>query len=200
MCIHLEFDHKKATQGLNFYAIKSSGFINKMKAIKLMYFADRYHLRKYGRPITNDEYIAMSYGPVNSGVKDIAEESEFLGDSEKDYADKFIRKMDHYNYKSIKEVDEDIFSESDIEALKFAWDKFGKYDQFELAELTHKYPEWEKHKIALESSTRVHMDYKDFIEDPEDGEIEKCYELTPEEKEDQKEHLQEMHAIDSLWS
>ena len=46
--------------------------------IKLIFFADRYHIRKYGRPITNDEYLAMDFGPVNSGVKDIAEMSGFL--------------------------------------------------------------------------------------------------------------------------
>lgn len=27
---------------------------------ELVYFADRYHLRKFGRPITNDEYFAMA--------------------------------------------------------------------------------------------------------------------------------------------
>ena len=53
MCIHLEFDHEKATQAINFFARESGGQINKMKAIKLIYFAERYHLRKYGRPITN---------------------------------------------------------------------------------------------------------------------------------------------------
>lgn len=46
-----------------------------MKALQLVYFADRYHLRKFGRPITNDEYFAMPYGPVASGAKDIAEGS-----------------------------------------------------------------------------------------------------------------------------
>lgn len=77
MCIHFNFDFKKATQALNYLAKKFGGNINKMQAIKLIYFADRYHLRKYGRPVTNDEFVAMGYGPVGSKTKDIAENTPF---------------------------------------------------------------------------------------------------------------------------
>lgn len=200
MCIHLSFDYKKATQGLNFIAIQSGGEINKMKAIKLIYFADRYHLRKYGRPITNDEYVAMNYGPINSGVKDIVEESEFLGSKEKEYSEKFIKKIDRYCFQSINEVDESIFSDSDIEALNFAWEKFGFYDQFELADLTHKYPEWKNHQEELENNSRVRMDYKDFFSDPESNNIEKCFELDEDEKLDRIDQIKDRQYIDSLWS
>ena len=90
MCVHLNFDYQKATQSLTFFAEKEGGRIHKMKALKLVYLADRYHLRKYGRPITNDEYFAMPYGPVASGVKDIIEMSDFLGAEEK------FMKGEHY--------------------------------------------------------------------------------------------------------
>ena len=33
------------------------------KICKILYFADREHLSKYGRSITGDVYIAMTYGP-----------------------------------------------------------------------------------------------------------------------------------------
>jgi len=77
--MQLSFSHRKATEALNFFAIKAGGRINKMKALKLVFFADRYHFRQYGRPVTNDEYIAMEYGPVPSGCKDLAEMSGFPG-------------------------------------------------------------------------------------------------------------------------
>jgi len=73
--INFNFDCRKTTQALNYFAIKAGGTINRMKAIKLVYLADRYHLRKYCRLITNDIYFAMDNGPVASGVKDIAEQS-----------------------------------------------------------------------------------------------------------------------------
>ena len=83
--MNLTFAHRKATQALNYFARQSSGRLNKLKALKLIYFADRYHLRTYGRPITNDRYLAMEYGPVASSCKDLAEMSEFLGKEEREY-------------------------------------------------------------------------------------------------------------------
>ena len=59
MCVHLQFSFEKATQALNFFAIKNEGHIDKLPALKLIFLADRYHLRKHARPITNAEYVAM---------------------------------------------------------------------------------------------------------------------------------------------
>ena len=199
MCIHLKFDHKKATQALNFLALKSHGRINKLKAIKLVYLADRYHLRKYGRPITNDEYFAMSYGAVNSGVKDICEMSSFLGPRESNYASQYLRVADQYHMESIKDYENNVFSESDIEALSFAWDKFGHYNEFQLAEITHKYPEWKRHEETLKDKSRVRMNYEHFLDDPIEN-IEKCYTLSLKDKKDRLAELEEMAKLDSLWS
>lgn len=198
MCVHLEFDHKKATQALNFFARKSGGRINKMKAIKLIYFADRYHLRKYGRPVTNDEYFAMEYGPVNSGVKDIAEMSDFLGRQEKEYAERFIRTYDQYTTESLGALEEEVFSETDIEALEFSWCNFGRYDKFGLVDLSHKYPEWKKHEAALQVLSRVRMNYEDFFQDPPRG-IEKCHELDPKDRAERIEEIKETAHLEALW-
>lgn len=199
MSIHFGFDHRKTTQGLNFFAIKSGNRINKMKAIKLIYFADRYHLRKYGRPITNGEYFAMDYGPVNSGAKDIAEMSEFLGPREKRYAKKFIKPQGQYRFSSIKDYDTAVLSETDLEALFFTWEKFGHYDGYRLKDITHEYPEWKKHEQALQYRSRVHMDYKDFLEDPPKN-LEKCYPLTTEDRQDRLAQIDELTEIEALWS
>ena len=88
--INASFDYRKATQALNHFALKEGGQINKMKALKLVYLADRYHLRKYGRLITNDVYFAMPYGAVASGVKDIAEDSAFLGMRVRKYSARYL--------------------------------------------------------------------------------------------------------------
>lgn len=40
--------------------------IEKMKLIKLIYFADREFLRKYGDPITWDEFYSLPHGPICS--------------------------------------------------------------------------------------------------------------------------------------
>ena len=41
------------------------------RIVKLLYFADKLHLERYGRFITGDRYIAMEYGPVPSNVYDM---------------------------------------------------------------------------------------------------------------------------------
>ena len=198
MCIHLRFDYKKATQALNFFALKEGKEINKLKALKLIFFADRYHLRKFGRPITNDEYYAMKLGPVASGVKDIAENSSFLDEKEQGYASEFLisRRLD---YCSRREVDERVFSESDVEALEFAWNKFGHFDEFRLADLTHLYPEWQKHEKSLENSSRIRMSFEDFFDDPIE-ETEKCFHLNTVQKKDLRDYLKEMSRIEAQWS
>jgi len=169
MIKQLDFDYQKATQAINYFARKtSSNKENKMKLIKLIWLADRYHLRKYGRPVIGDRYVAMPLGPVGSGVKDIAEASDFAAKEELAYAKKYIRPVSRLIVESISNVDTDVFSETDIESFEFAYKYFGKLDEFSLSELAHKYPEWNKFEKLLKSgqSTREEMDYYDFFEDP----------------------------------
>src|SRR5680860_294981 len=61
MDLRFQVSYEKATQALNFMATKDGGRISKLKAIKLIFLADRYHLRKYGRPVVGDQYFAMEH-------------------------------------------------------------------------------------------------------------------------------------------
>lgn len=166
----LETSYKKATQALNYLARKKDGKINKMKAIKLIYLADRLHLRKYGRPIVGDVYWAMKLGPVGSHAKRVAELD--VPESFLSYTRKYIQPADNKKQSlvSLKSADMDIFSETDIECLESVYSAFGDMDQFELAELSHQYPEWKKHEKELKNGKkRVQMDYYDFFADAGKG-------------------------------
>jgi len=193
----LNFDYRKATQALNLFALKEGSKINKMKALKLIFFADRYHLRKYGRLITNDTYVAMRNGPVASGTRDIIETTSYISSLQKDYANLYLTPSG-YNVKSRSSPDEKVFSDSDIEALEFAWKAFGHLRQFELAKITHKYPEWIAHKEELKHNSSVQMDLAEFLNDPDAG-VDKCFGLSDEDKELRREHLEEMAYIESIW-
>lgn len=168
----LEFDHKKATQAINYLTRKEGGQIDKLKLIKLIYLADRYHIRRYGRPLVNDAYFAMPLGPVGSSVKDIAELSGFLSTAELSYAKEFIQpgKTTH-SIVSKADVDTDVFSKSELEALDFVFSEFGDKTGSALVNITHRYPEWLKFKSALdtEETTREPMQYQDFFGDPENA-------------------------------
>ena len=138
--LYFNFDHKKATQALNYFATTSGGKINKMKALKLVFLVDRYHLRKYGRLVTNDNYLAMKHGPVPSITRDIVESNDYLDDAIKDYFQEYIEPVDRWTIASLNQPDTSVFSETDIEALNFVWRIFGHYDQFQLRDITHTYP------------------------------------------------------------
>ena len=90
---NMEANYKKITQALNWLARKEGGEINKMKAIKLVWMADRLHLREYGRPITNDDYIAMKFGPVGSVTRNITDEAiPYLTDEQFGYSRNYLKK------------------------------------------------------------------------------------------------------------
>ena len=163
--------YKKATQALNFFAQKKDGKINKMKAIKLIYLADRLHLRKYGRPIVGDIYWAMKLGPVGSRTKKVAELADMPEESFS-YAKKYIKPGDDnkQSFTALKPVDTDIFSKTDLECLESVYKTFSDKDQFELAELTHQYPEWPKYaRILKTGKKRALMIYDDFFSNTERG-------------------------------
>ncbi len=197
----MSFSYKKATQALNYFARQSGGRINKMKALKMLFFADRFHLRKYGRPITNDEYFAMNFGPVPSGGKDLVEGSDFRPDVEKAYAGQFLNAVSRYEFSSVSEVEALVFSRTDQEALEYVWSHFGQHDEFKLAELTHEYPEWKKHEVAISggSSSRVKMTFSDFLDDPP-APLDPCHPLTEQERSVRREEVQELCSIHNLWN
>ncbi|MFM2383700.1 MAG: hypothetical protein RIQ72_272 [Candidatus Parcubacteria bacterium] len=197
----LEFDYKKATQAINFFIKKEGGQIDKLKLIKLIYFADRYHLRNYGRPIINDTYFAMPKGPVASSVKDIVEFSGFLAEEELQYAEQFIKKGPiAFSIISIANLDETIFSQGELEALNFSFETFGHYQSLTLVDITHTYPEWEKFKSILESkeTTREPMSYEDFFKNPDNTEADK-FRMSNERLSASKEVFDENFKVAEFW-
>lgn len=165
-------NYDKITQVLNFFARKNTNSrIQKLKAIKLIWAADRYHLRKYGRLVSTDEYVAMKLGPVGSYAKRIAEDDRiWLGSEVLDKTNEYVRPSKDGNVViSHQDVDGNVFSNTDREALNFAWQTFGAYDGFDLADISHDYPEWARFEeviqLGLQKSTDI--DPLDFFKDPE---------------------------------
>lgn len=197
----LSLANRKATQALNFLACQSGGTINKLKALKLIFFADRYHLRKYGRLVSECAYYAMAHGPVASEAKRLAEDGERLPAPARNYARKFIRRKTDYDYASVGGVDQAVFSATDREALVFAWRNFGHLDKYQLRDLTHHYPEWQRHERALlhHGHRRVPMDCADFFADPAPG-CDPCHALTAKEREVARELYLQRQSFDQRWS
>lgn len=191
----------KTTQALNFITIGMGGQVDEVSALKLLFFADRFHLRKYGRLIAQDEYWAMKRGPVASRAKCIAEfDREYAPDAIA-YAEDYLapaRNGREIAIRSKQPVDERVFSKSDMEALSFSLDTFKDKDANDLVELTHRYPEWKTHEEILKTEKRDPIDILEFLLDAPESENQ-CYSLTAEDKLARQEQLCEDAVVAAMW-
>ncbi|MVN90481.1 Panacea domain-containing protein [Mucilaginibacter aquatilis] len=143
------FKFKKSVQSVTFFAQKEGGTINYMKAGKLVYLADKLHLRKYGRSITNDTYVAMKNGPVPSRTKDIILKSEWFGHDIVEYSNMYLTRPEGYNISSIGELESKVFSQTDLALLEQVYNEYGHLNEFDLSDYTHTFPEWKRFESQL---------------------------------------------------
>jgi len=197
---------RKSTQALNYFAHKAASGapirrLNKMKALKLLFFADRYHLRKYGRPVSDCAYFAMKHGPVASEAKRVAEESARLDALSRNYVRRYVRKDDTYHFSSVGDVDLAVLSDTDREALDFAWKNFGHYTEFRLRDISHHFPEWKKHaaKLRGDGRKRVEMHYSDFFAEPDAG-YNPCHQLSAKDRAVAVDLFRDHEAFNARWS
>jgi uncharacterized phage-associated protein len=67
--LRFQFDEKKGVEALTYVASKWPE-ITAFFAAKVLFFAEKSHLNRYGRPIVADTFIAMPNGPVPSTIYD----------------------------------------------------------------------------------------------------------------------------------
>src|SRR5713226_5803606 len=125
--IRFRFAPEKLVQALAFFADRGIRDLDKMKAAKLLFHADTYHLLKYGRPVIGDQYACMEYGPVPSAslnvMNDVVAHDPHFPPVAKDLFDEYliVEKGIFKKYavfRTKREPDLDVFSDSDIEALE----------------------------------------------------------------------------------
>jgi uncharacterized phage-associated protein len=113
-----EYDPEKAVHTLAYVAKKLGGAADMYKLLKIIYFADKRHLERYGRFIFGDTYIAMNHGPVPSGAYDAIKDVRGMAVwcRRHPLAKKALRVQGTEIIPTI-EPDLDLFSESDLECL-----------------------------------------------------------------------------------
>lgn len=173
-------DYKKIVQVLNYIAKKSGGEINYLRALKLLYLADRLHLREYGRLITNDNLVAMKLGTLGSQTRDIITMSEYLPHVVYKYVEnKLGRDLDKY---IIKEKDDQTnqLSKTDIYCVDKILNSFGKLSKSDLVNLTHDLPEWKKHQYEIEEENLsvVGLDIVDLFKPSSNSVLENVFSQT----------------------
>ena len=163
---------RKIVQALAYIAYKQPGHqVNSMKAYKLLWLADRYHLRQTGRTITGDVFYALPHGVVPSDAKNVVEQQPTRIHNDSDYVNSYIQRVGKYEYRDVQEPDLMVFSDSDQDALDKILDAYGNLTQYELEDLSHRFPEWLAYKDKIEAEDgpkayRIDLDY--FFGETED--------------------------------
>ena len=114
-----DFDSTKAIQLILYILEKNGGEADFIKIFKILYFADQKHLAKFGRAMTNDNYIAMNHGPVPSNVYDIFKilKGQSLFNNMADAFTPYFKIENNQNVISLRKPDLDEMSESEVECL-----------------------------------------------------------------------------------
>lgn len=188
---------KKIIQVLAYLASKmQSQALDEMKAYKLLWLADRCHLRRNGRTITGDRYYAMPRGVVPTDAKHLLDGETTVLETPDGYMSQWIAKVEPHKFKAVKSPDLTEFSESDIEVLDRVIDRYGNYSMYDLSELSHKYPEWKKYKDMLldkneKNSFPVNMD---LMFENADEDMSDLFNQSPEVLETTKEIYHEIYS------
>lgn len=123
-------------------------YLGKVKLMKLIYFADFLHVKKYGLPITFDKYYHLEHGPIPTVIKNMvdtaADEPEYskISDVIK------VEKPQDYNIfrilpvREFKESDAELFSQAELETLKEVALRFGNTKTDDIKEASHKEAPW----------------------------------------------------------
>jgi len=182
--IKFRYDVEKFANAVAYF-VKKTGNMDKLKAAKLLYFLDKYHLMNYGRPVTGDCYHSLDYGPVPSMSLDIMNDVicgvplRRLLHNKRTFetflqVDKSKR---HPVFVLRREPDLEIFSDSELEALDYTVNKHGNQSGPELINLTHK-------ELAYKLVKNGEIDYRLFIADsPNSSEMLELMELDQENRE-----------------
>ncbi|RJO69658.1 MAG: DUF4065 domain-containing protein [Myxococcales bacterium] len=162
--ISFKFDRQKAIQAILWFLARHGGKLEKLKLIKLIFFADREHLAKYARPIIGGSYVAMQHGPVLSELLNLINSTE-----------KTVKNLgfnlSERNVVSTGQYDEDFLSESDIEALRTINTSMGSMDSNRLRNRTHGLKAWKNNYPDPSENTSRPLPYEDFFLDLDNSEI-----------------------------
>ena len=160
--ITFQINYHKILESVVYCAFKMGGSINKYNLMKVIFFADKYHLNRYMRPITGDRYVKMQYGTVPSATKDM------IDTKDRDWVLHTLQIDDYpfscetvktdYLIKAKREPKIEYFSESDVEALDKGIAEYGNLSFKEVERKNHEETCWQKTDMNKDISFDLMID------------------------------------------
>jgi len=180
--LQFEFDPIKLGQAL---ACLSTSIhdLTKLKAAKLLYFADKLHLTRYGRPITGDRYYCLDHGPVPSAslnaINDLLSPVRIRvgGRTLENHMSKVLGQYVHVDRRGpnprlvskLKPNQFDALTATERDALDATAKQYGKLPAGRLIELTHKEKTWVTANQRRHSGSSVEIPWELFLEEDQPG-------------------------------
>lgn len=173
--VSFEFEPEKLVAAIAMFAGAGLSELTTLKIAKLLYFADKRHLLKYGRPITGDAYVGMRNGPVPSIAYDVLKGATGKGESGtwagiRPLFENFI-KVDvpprgYAVFRAKRKANTEVFSKSDLAVLREVITELGQKSASELWTLAHAERDYASVEPILKKQTKksVPMPYETFFE------------------------------------
>lgn len=146
------FSIEKLVHALAFFSSAGVPDLTKLKAAKLLFFADKKHLLAFGRPILGDVYYCLPYGPIPSVALNEMNDAISSPEVDEQQSDKsFFTQIlkvhkpifgGHHVFQARDGFDREVFSESELKVLAETANEFGQYSAGRLVELSHRDPTW----------------------------------------------------------
>lgn len=125
-------------------------FLGKVKLMKLFYFLDFMHVKKYGTPVTYDTYINLEHGPIPSAIKNLIDtadddlDSSALADTIHFEHPKGTQMSRILPNRKFTEKDRKLFSETELDILQKVCELFGDKNTQYVEKISHKEAPWDK--------------------------------------------------------
>ncbi len=149
------FRSRKAAQLCAYFALESEGTIEKLKLIKLLYFAERKFLSENHHPMLFDEYYSLPHGPICSSTL-----NGMNGIIHEEIWDDYIARNGNVvvAIKHLSRDDLDEVSDTELAVVDDIWRDFGQMTASQLRNYSHENcPEY------TETTGRIPISYKQML-------------------------------------
>lgn len=149
-------------------------FLGVTKLMKLLYFIDFTHIKKYGTSITDDTYYKLERGPIPTRIKNLIDaisvDPEWSALSDLISIEKKEGRMMHKVRcrEHFTEEDRDYFSEIEMQTIKEVCDRFKDVNTKTIVDESHKESAWRKTPDFGEISNTLAADDSDCLVSKED--------------------------------
>jgi len=152
------------------YILCKIGEASKTKLMKLMFFADFEHAKRYNKPILWAKYFRLDRGPAPSYLLDIINtsigKSDYANENDVQRFEEVIKiefrkafNTDAAFLKPLREPDSDDISKSEKEVLDYVIEKYGHLNATQLSKATHNHEAWKN------KTDDKRLKYSDVISD-----------------------------------